>query len=50
MNDELGKSWKEATVTVMWYYPSICLKGLRKTTTLKSGQPMTCPRHEADIS
>jgi hypothetical protein len=30
MIDELGKSWKEETVTVMWYYPSICPKGLRK--------------------
>jgi len=50
INGKLGKSWKEVTVTVVWYYPSIWVKGLRKTTKLKSGQPMTWPRYRADIS
>jgi hypothetical protein len=32
LQEELGKSWKEGTVSVMWEYPSICWLDLRKTT------------------
>jgi hypothetical protein len=33
MNDELERMWKEAGKAYLRYYPSIYLKGLRKTTT-----------------
>jgi hypothetical protein len=32
--DEFEIIWMEAVVTSSWYYPSICLKELRKTTKI----------------
>jgi hypothetical protein len=31
VNDELGRKWPWLNV---WYYPSICLEGLKKTTKI----------------
>jgi hypothetical protein len=36
MNDELDRIWKEVFVALPGFYPSICLKGLRKNTKTPS--------------
>jgi hypothetical protein len=32
MNDELERTWKEAIVARLRYFPRMCLRGLRKST------------------
>jgi hypothetical protein len=32
MNDELERTWKEAIIAWLRYFPIMCLDGLRKST------------------
>jgi hypothetical protein len=48
--DELESVWKDAVMACSRYYPGISQGGLRKTTNILSGYPVTRPRIELNTS